>query len=690
MKYLAWAEITALVLLYGTVQIKPCYAQAALLEEPEIEITLTRRTLDKPIFSPFRKEGTVRDATRPAYVVTKEEIKAQGARNVREALKSLPSVLGDGTVGTEVNALSGQFIRGSNTGQVLILLDGRPINNLGSGGFDLSEISTDIVERVEVLPGGGSTLYGSDAIGGIINIITTKPQAGFQGSAGFTVGDLGLDEQRLSVGGKLDNLSWLLNYNRIQSDSEYKFSVPEAGFSGRRENNDALFNNLRGSFDLELSKRSKLSFNILYLAKEQGVPGGVPTPDPVFGQGFFNSLTDNNRKFTDQVLLDLGFEQQLGLDSTLSLRVYSDWTNVRFDNRTAFAETLSSRSGAVSKALTAQTQQRFETRQRSLGFQGQHAWKFAPNQTLTYGFDYRNTKVRSARTNLRTEVESLSYDDGIAQGAVFGQYIWDITPKIRTSLGLRQDFSSLAKGAATTPSVGFKWDLTNSTTLRANYIRNFRTPTISNLFSANPTNIGNPDLKPETGDSFDIGIDQKFGEVALLRLTGFQNTISNVIAFQRITPPINGVSGTWTNIGEVRTRGIEANLNVKLAKNVYTFVNYTLNDPVIRKDSNPAVIGKELRFAGADKLGIGLSYENPKGWFGSLLLNSLSRYPTDNLNTESLPGYTTLDTRWLVPLSGKSLTLSAGIENIFDRRYQLFAGFPNGGRTFRLGLDWKF
>jgi vitamin B12 transporter len=669
----------------------PSRAQAPKASEPEEEISITGRVLDRPVFSPFRQEGTVKDATRPAYVITKDEIKAQGARNVREALKYLPGVLGDGTVGTDVNALSGQFIRGSNTGQVLILLDGRPINNLGSGGFDLSEITTDIVERVEVLPGGGSTLYGSDAIGGIINIITTRPQAGFNGNVGVTVGDLGFDEQRLSMGGKLDNLSWLLSYNRIQADGEYKFAIPEANYKGVRENNDTLFNNLRGGLELKLTPRSKLNFNVLYLGKDQGVPGGVPTPAPLFGQGFFNTLTDNNRKFTDETFLDLSFEQQLGLgnDSTFSIRVNRDLTNTRFDSRTAFAETLASGPKGVTKSITPQTQRRFESRQKSLGLQAQHAWKFAPNQTITYGFDYRNTGVKSIITNLKTNVEQTNYDDSIGQGAIFGQYIWDITPRFRTSLGLRQDFSSLAKGGATSPSVGFKWSL-GDTTLRGNYIRNFRTPTISNLFSTNPTNIGNPDLKPETGDSFDIGIDQKLGEIALLRVTGFQNTISNVVAFQRIAPAVNGVSGTWTNIGEVRTRGLEATLNVKLARNVYAFANYTLNDPVIRKDSNVATIGKELRFAGADKLGLGLSYENPKGWFGSLLLNSLSAYPTDNLNTEALPGYTTLDARVLVPLSGKNVTINAGVENIFDRKYQLFAGFPNAGRTFRIGFDWKF
>ena len=136
-------------------------------EEADIELTVIEKLLNQPVYSPFRTEGTVKDATRPVYVITGEEIEAQGARNVREAMRFLPGILPDGTVGTEFQGLSGQFIRGASSDQVLILLDGKPINNLGSGGFDLSEIPSNNIERIEVLPGGGSTLYGSGAIGGV-------------------------------------------------------------------------------------------------------------------------------------------------------------------------------------------------------------------------------------------------------------------------------------------------------------------------------------------------------------------------------------------------------------------------------------------------------------------------------------------------------------------------------------------
>jgi vitamin B12 transporter len=643
-------------------------------KEADIEINVIEELLNEPVFSPFRQEGTVKDSTRPIYVITGEEMEAQGARTVREAIKFLPGILGDGTVGTEVNALSGQLIRGSNTGQVLILLDGRPINNAGSGGFDLSEFTTNNIQRIEVLPGGGSTLYGSDAIGGVINIITRRPTEKITTEAKVNIGAYGLNQQSIQNSGKKGDISWVVGYNRTQAENNYPFSIPEANFSGTRKNNDALYNNFNLKLEADLGKRNTLSFSTLYLNKEQGTPGGVPIPSPVNGQGFFNSLTDKNRKYTDQILTDFTWNLKLGDgdDSLLTAKVYGDFLNTRFDP-----------SGSVS------SQNRFQTNQSSYGIQTTHSWNFAKNQSLVYGFDYRNVNVRNTSFSYSTNKETLNYDNDINQGALFTKYEVVLIPNLTVNVGLRQDFSSLVNGSVTSPSVGTKYAVSDSTTLRANYIQNFRVPTIANLFNVNPSNIGNPELKPERGDSFDIGIDQKLGNIGLARLTFFKNNVSDTIAFKRLTPPVNGNTGTWENIGLVETTGIEATLNLQVAKNIYTFVNYTANDPRIFKSSNAAEINKELRFAGADKLNLGVSYETPQGLYLGLLMNSLNGYPTNNTNTEFLSGYTTFDFKLLVPLSDK-LVVTGSLENLFNQRYQLFPGFPDGGRGFQIGLSSTF
>ncbi len=647
-------------------------------KEADIELTVIEKLLNEPVYSPFRREGTVKDSTRPVYVITGEEIEAQGARTVREALKFLPGILPDGTVGTEPHALSGQFIRGSNSEQVLILLDGRPINNLGGGRFDLSEFTTNNIERVEVLPGGGSTLYGSDAIGGVINIITRRPTTGkISTDTKINFGSYGLNQQSIQSSGKTGNIGWVVGYNRTQGQYNYPFSIPEANFRGVRKNNDVFYNNFNVKLEADIDKRNTVTLSTLYLGKDQGVPGGVRILVPQFGQGSGNNLTDRNRKYTDQVLSDLTWNSKLGggNDSLLTARFYLDFTNTRFDSN--------------SITTPPQFNRRFETNQSSYGFQGTHSWQFAKNQSLVYGFDYRNVNVASRAVRFATGATTPNYDDNIGQGAVFARYETSFIPNVKFNVGVRQDFNTLANASATSPSIGAKWDIRNSTTLRANYIRNFRVPTVANLFNLNPTNIGNPDLRPEKGDSYDIGIDQKLGDIGLLRLTFFQNNISDVIAFKSIIPAVNGVTGTWENIGLVETSGIEAALNLQLARNIYAFVNYTLNDPRIRKSSNPAEIGKELRFAGADKLNLGVSYENTEGWYLGLLMNSLGGYPTNNTNTESLAGYTTFDVKTRIPIS-QAFTLNASVDNIFNQRYQLFPGFPDAGRMFQIGLSANF
>ena len=639
-------------------------------EETDIELTIIEKLLNQPAYSPFRREGTVKDATRPVYVITGEEIEAQGARNVREAMRFLPGILPDGTTGTEFQALSGQFIRGSNTNQVLILLDGKPINNLGSGGFDLSEIPSNNIERIEVLPGGGSTLYGSGAIGGVINVITRRPTEKATTEVKGSIGSYGLNQQSIQTSGKSGNIGWVLGYNRTQAEYDYPFSIPEANFEGTRENNDVIANNFNIKLQADINERNSITLSALYLGKEQGVPGGVPIPEPEFGQGFFNSLTDNNRKYTDQVLTDLTWNAKLGngKDSLLTARVYADFLNTRFENLT----------------LPVSSQRRFDNQQNSYGVQVNHSWKFAQNQALVYGFDYRYVEAKNSTFNFFTNENTVSYDDSISQGAIFARYEIDVTPSFHMNFGLRQDFNSLSNSSFTSPSVGAKLAVSNSTTIRANYMRNFQAPTLSNLFFRSSTFVGNPDLKPEKGNSFDIGIDQKLGKFGLLRLTYFNNRISDLISF-RFASPVS----TLENIGLVRTEGLEASLNLQLAKNFYCFVNYTLNDPRILESTNPAEKGNELRFAGADSLNLGISYETPQGLYAGILMHSLGEYPTNNTNTESLPGYTTFDFKLRVPLSN-TFVVTGSLDNIFNQRYQLFAGFPDAGRVFQVGVNAKF
>ena len=638
------------------------------LEPEPIRINVTGEILDQPVFTPFRQEGTLRESSQPVYIINRQQIEAQGARTVDEALRYLPGVLSDGTTGGQLGALSGQFIRGGATSQTLILLDGRPINEVGAGGnFDLSTITTDTVEQIEVLPGGGSVLYGSNAIGGVINIITRSPltQDGVEMAADAAVGSFGFNDQVIQLRGTEGNGSWVIGYNRTDADNNFPFSLTSTDFEGTRRNADVLYNNVNVKLVGDIDERNQLRFGFLYLSKDLGVPGGVPIPGSI--SGGFNTLTEDDRQYSQSWLMDMTYEAALGQgnDSTLTARFYADLTDVTFTD-------------AVADSLFDAPNQR-TTDQTSLGGQLQHAWQFASNHNLTYGVDYRNVQADNTTLDLVTNQRTLNYSDTINQLGLFARYQADFTPRFSANFGVRQDFNDLADGSFTSFNVGTRVKLTDTTNFRANFARNFRVPTLADLYFE-PFN--NPDLGPESGLSFDVGIDQQLGHRGLFRFTFYRNDIQDAIGFDLAT-------FTPQNIGRVESIGVETEVNYQLFDDWFIFANYTWNDPKIRSGPNPDSEGNLLPFTHADTWNVGLSYENPQGWYGALFLNSVSNFFVDRGNQESLAGRTTLDFKLRVPITN-ALALNASVDNIFDTQYEEFPGFPGVGRNFQVGIRSTF
>lgn len=633
-----------------------------------LRINVTGEILDQPVFTPFRQEGTVRQSSQPVYIINRQQMEAQGVRTVNEALRYLPGVLSDGTTGGQLGALSGQFIRGGVTSQTLILLDGRPVNELGAGGnFDLSTLTIDAVEQIEVLPGGGSVLYGSSAIGGVINIITRSPLAdeGLDISADAAVGSFGFNDQIIQVRGTEGNGSWVIGYNRTDADNNFPFNLTSTDVDGTRRNADVLYNNVNLKLVGDIDDRNQLRFSFLYLSKDLGVPGGVPVPDSV--SGGFNTLTDDDRQYSESWLMDVTYEGALGQgdDSTLTARFYADLTDVTFTD-------------AVADSLFDAPNQR-TTDQTSLGGQLQHAWQFASNQNITYGVDYRNVQADNTTLDLVTNQRTLNYSDTINQLGLFARYQADVTPRFSANLGIRQDFNDLADGSFTSFNVGTRVKITETTNFRANFARNFRVPTLADLYF-DPFN--NPDLGPETGLSFDVGIDQQLGDRGLFRFTFYRNDIQDAIGFDLAT-------FTPQNIGRVEAIGIETEVNYQLFDDWFVFANYTWNNPKIRSGPNPDNEGNLLPFTHADTWNIGLAYENLQGWYAALFLNSVSNFFVDRANEESLAGRTTLDFKLRLPL-GDALAINASVDNIFDTQYEEFPGFPGVGRNFQVGVRSTF
>ncbi|MEO0395919.1 MAG: TonB-dependent receptor [Cyanobacteria bacterium P01_A01_bin.137] len=633
-----------------------------------IRINVVERILDQPVYSPFRREGSVRESTQPVYVINRDQIEAQGARTVDEALRYLPGVLSEGTAGGQLGAQSGQFIRGNGSSQTLILLDGRPINEVGAfGAFDLSNFTTDAVEQIEVLPGGGSVLYGSNAVGGVINIITRRPLEadGIEATTGFDLGSFGYNSQVLQVRGATGNVDWTLGYNRTDADNDFPFSLTTTDFEDTRTNAEVLYNNLNFQLATELNERNRIRLGALYLTKDLGVPGGIPVPGSISGE--FNGLTADDNQYTENLLLDLTYEAELGQgdDSLLTTRVFGDFLESTFSDPVA------------DNGFDSPSEDNVD--QTSLGGQLQHAWQFADNQNITYGIDYRNVQAKNETTALLTGVTTENYDDSINQTGIFARYQADVTSRFSVNAGVRQDFNDLADGSFTSFNLGTRVALTDTTNFRANFARNFRVPTLADLFFS-PFN--NPDLDPETGISFDVGVDQEIGDRGLLRFTFYRNEVDDAISFDLAT-------FTPQNIGRVESIGIETELNYQVLDSVFAFANYTWNRPEIKDGPESADNGNSVPFTNADSFNLGVAYEPGDGLYAALFLHSISDTFADRGNLETLDGRTTLDFKLRVPLSD-SWALNASMDNIFDEQYEEFPGFPGVGRSVQVGVRGTF
>ena len=601
-------------------------------------------------------------------MINRDQIEAQGARTVDEALRYLPGLLSEGTAGGQLGAQSGQFIRGNGSSQTLILLDGRPINEVGVfGAFDLSNFTTDAVEQIEVLPGGGSVLYGSNAVGGVINIITRRPLEadGIEATAGFELGSFGYNSQTLQVRGNTGNIDWRLGYNRTDSDNDFPFSLTTTDFEDTRTNAEVLYNNLNFQLAADLNERNRIRLGALYLTKDLGVPGGLPVPGSIAGG--FNGLTADDNQYTENLLLDLTYEAELGQgdDSLLTARVFGDFLESTFSDPVA------------DNGFDSPSEDNVD--QTSLGGQLQHAWQFADNQNITYGVDYRNVQATNETTALLTGVTTENYDDSINQTGIFARYQADVTSRFSVNAGVRQDFNDLADGSFTSFNLGTRVALTDTTNFRANFARNFRVPTLADLFFS-PFN--NPDLDSETGISFDVGVDQQIGDRGLFRLTFYRNEVDDAIAFDL-------VDSIPLNIGRVESIGIETELNYQVLDSVFAFASYTWNRPEIKDGPEPADNGNSVPFTNADSFNLGVAYEPGDGLYAALFLHSISDTFADRGNLETLDGRTTLDFKLRVPLSD-NWVLNASMDNVFDEQYEEFPGFPGVGRSVQVGVKGIF
>ncbi len=479
-------------------------------------------SLEKIVVTPSRNEASYKTVSQKVDVITAKEIETAAASNPSEALEQISSVNIKDYGGPGAKKIIN--IRGSTEKQVLVMMDGRPLTNAHSGDIDLSTIPVENIEKIEVVHGPASGLYGSSAMGGVVNIITKNPpRKGFKTTLYSGFGTFRTYTERLTHGGNLNKFGYLLT-------GDYKTSE---GFRGHSESS-AKDASIKMSY--EFSDDNRLAFNSGFSRTDTESPGPKT-----------NNTLDDYQKWLKS-FLDLTWKTKIWDKLGIILKTYENHDRLEFTSRPIPLI----RSVHVTK-----------TRGQDLQFD----YQFAKFYKFLFGFNYAGNFDDSSVTG--------KHKYNVRSGFLQNQL--ELFNRLHVDFGGRiDDYSNF--GTEVTPNIGLTYEIDEKTRIRILHGRSFRAPTFSDLYWDETSYKGNPNLRPERGKSYEFGIEREFLDKLTLDLTYFRNDFKNLIKWQL------GGDSVWRpqNINKANIQGLEFNGKLALNKNFDVNLEYTYQRPMNR------------------------------------------------------------------------------------------------------------
>ncbi|HLE41858.1 MAG TPA: TonB-dependent receptor [Nitrospirota bacterium] len=497
------------VLLFFVVIVSAVWSVVAFAEEADVK-------LKEIVVTATKTEKDPKDVTQSVTVISADEIKKSGASNAAEVVRRSVDLNFQeyGPRGSTANI----SVRGSTAAQVLILLDGIRLNSPRDGGFNMTDlpVALDDIERIEIVRGPSSALYGADAVGGVVNIITKKPEKNQMRVSG-TVGSHGYDSVSASNSGKADKMYYSMTAGRETSD-------------GFRRNSDLDQKTAGGKVGYEITQDSLFDLTANYIGKEIGVPGST------------DRLTPFARQWTRDLVAGIGYRAKLSkeLDWKFNADYHRDTLSYRLDL-----------ASAVSKHES-----------ETIGADAQINWLANSWNAISVGAEARKDHVKST--------DSGDHDTRLLAG-----YIQDeisIGEPLILVLGGRYDSHSVY-GDQFSPRASARYRIASTGTIfRASAGKSFRAPTFNDLYWTDAYgDIGNPNLKPETAKEYEGGIEQPLGKNVDMKVTGFERKVKDLIDWQQYAP----FQYQPENIGRATIRGVEAEATAKPADSLTLSANYT-------------------------------------------------------------------------------------------------------------------
>lgn len=617
---------------------------------------------DSIIVTATRAPLTLDEIPSSVAVLDKAAIDRAQDIGVTELLLRTPgiSVSRNGGYGTSTSLR----IRGAESEHTVTVIDGVKLNDPSStgGGFNFANLLAGDIDRIEVLRGPQSILWGSQAIGGVINIVTASPEKDLEGSFDLEAGSRQTVNARAAIGGRTGPLSWRLGGQRFATEG---ISSHAKAFGGI-ERDGYRNSNVSGRAELALADNVSAEVRGYYSSGRVEFDG-------------FN--TDSN---------DVGLNKEFVGYAGLNF----DLVGGRFRNRIAYAYTDTNRDNFNPDRERPRS---FEADGKNKRWEYQGSFDVSDRITAIFGVENERSNFRSRSPSASLATPLPDFVRGKAEiTSVYGQLSVEPVDGLTLNGGVRYDDHSRYGGQALFAAGGV-WRLPSGTVLRASYGEGFKAPGLYQLFSE----YGNVALDPEEAHGWEAGVEQHLlGDKLVVGATWFDRTTTNQIIYNGClsptTDPLCFVPGNnppvprfgyYLNVARSEAHGVEAAAALTLggltldgnyswivaedrSEGSANFGNWLPRRP--RHSANAAV---------SYAFGFGLELGAALRWSGKSYDNAS--------NAQRLGGYTLVDLRAEVALSD-AVKLFARAENLFDEEYMTAFRYGSLGRSVYAGIRGRF
>lgn len=558
-------------------------------------------------------------------VISEEKIQSSRAKNLGELLEEVAGVI---IRNYGLHGMTSISLRGSSSEQVLIMIDGRPLNLASSGDIDLSLFSLEHIKQIEVARGPFSSLYGSGALGGVVNILTKSPEDS--------------PVTRMSIAhGSFDSTSYDLFHSSGTGISGYLLNARKSSSEGY------LANSGRESLNVD----GKITYGSLVLSG-----GYIQTDRELPGSLDWHTLNASQKD--RQNWLALTNQWKWGT-SNLSFKAFLNQAEIVYED--------------------SDWEQKDTTTNKTYGVDFQHVLPGNQTHNIIWGFSLEKSEVNAIEAGGTSKIGGKRFVD---VGALYVQDEITAFPNLMLVAGARYDEHSVY-GSQVSPKLSFLYDAGEFTTVRASWGRAFRSPTVNDLYWQEDWGwgtglFGNPDLLPEKSSGYEIGVEHVFSPQALARVTLFTSDIDNLITWTETEP------WRWEaqNVDTASIKGWESEIRLEPWKKLSLLLSYTYLEAKDTKEFQ----SKSLPYRPENKFSWNLEYKLQENLYVYVEGKLVGDRYTNRENTEKLPAYSLLGGRITYKPTQRIETFIK-VENILDERYEDMNGYPMPGTTVSGGVD---